>query len=95
MFLSTLLQAVVTEIDPVSGTSLGFGIAELGASLGASLSAMSAALGISRIGSSALESISRQPETADVIRTNMIILAGLIEGVSLFAIVVCLLIVLG
>ncbi len=95
MFLSTLLQAVVTEIDPVAGTSLGFGIAELGASLGASLSAMSAALGISRIGSSALESISRQPETADVIRTNMIILAGLIEGVSLFAIVVCLLIVLG
>ena len=94
MFLTTILQAVANQIDPVTGTSLGFGLAEMGAALGASLSAMSAGLGISRIGSSALESISRQPETADVIRTNMIILAGLIEGVALFAIVVCLLIVL-
>lgn len=95
MFLSIILQAIEAQLDPNSGTSLGFGVAELGASLGAGLAALSAALGISRIGSSALESISRQPETADVIRTNMIILAGLIEGVALFAIVVCLLIVLG
>ncbi len=95
MFLSIFLQTAAEQIVPLSGTSVGFGLAEMGASLGAGLAALSAAVGISRIGSSALESISRQPETADVIRTNMIILAGLIEGVALFAIVLCLLIVLG
>ena len=51
--------------------------------------AIGAALGIGRIGSSAMEAIGRQPEAADKIRTNMIIVAALIEGVALFAVAVC------
>lgn len=67
------------------------GIAKLGAGLGAGIAAIGAGLGIGRIGSSAMESIARQPESTGDIRTNMIIVAGLVEGAALFAIVVCLL----
>lgn len=67
------------------------GITKLGASLGGGLAAIGAGIGIGKIGSSAMEAIARQPETASVIRTNMIIMAGLIEGVALFAVVVCVL----
>ena len=59
----------------------------LGASFGA---ALGAGLGIGKIGSSAMEAIARQPESAGDIRTTMIIVAALIEGVALFAVVVCL-----
>jgi F-type H+-transporting ATPase subunit c len=37
-----------------------------------------------------MEAIARQPESAGNIRTSMIIVAALVEGVSLFAVVVCL-----
>ena len=86
--LAILLQEVaqaVTDLAP---------IAKLGAGLAASIATIGAAMGISRIGSSALESIARQPEAAGNIQTSMIISAALIEGVSFFALVVCLLIVL-
>ena len=36
-----------------------------------------------------MEGIARQPEAAGDIRINMIISAALIEGVALFAVVVC------
>jgi F-type H+-transporting ATPase subunit c len=69
---------------------LGYGVA----ALGAGLAALGAALGIGRIGGSALESIARQPEAAGKIQTAMLIIAALIEVVSLFAAVICLLIAL-
>lgn len=51
-----------------------------------------AAFGISRIGSTALESIARQPEAAADIRSGMLLAAALIEGVAMFAVIVCLLV---
>jgi F-type H+-transporting ATPase subunit c len=66
-------------------------VAKLGAALGASIAAIGAGLGIGRIGSSSMEAIARQPESAGDIRTNMIIVAALVEGVALFAVIVCLL----
>ncbi|WP_302257707.1 ATP synthase F0 subunit C [uncultured Alistipes sp.] len=63
----------------------------IGAALGAALAAIGAGLGIGKIGSAAMEAIGRQPEAAGKIRTNMIIVAALIEGVALFAVVVCFL----
>jgi F-type H+-transporting ATPase subunit c len=63
----------------------------VGAGIGAGLAAIGAGIGIGRIGGSAVESIARQPEIAGDIRTNMIITAALVEGVSLFAVIVCLL----
>lgn len=66
------------------------GLANVGAAFGAAIAAIAAGLGIGRIGGTAMEAIARQPEAAGDIRTNMIISAALIEGVALFAVVVCL-----
>ncbi len=62
----------------------------LSAPIGAAIVVLGAALGIGKIGSSAMEAIARQPEAASDVRMSMIIVAALIEGVALFAIVVCL-----
>ena len=68
------------------------GIAELGAAIGAGLSELGAGFGIGKIGSSAMEAIARQPEAAGDIRSNMIVIAALIEGVAFFGAIVCLLV---
>ena len=80
MLLTILLQ-VAAEL------SLG----KLGAAIGAGLAAIGAGIGIGKIGGSAMEAIARQPEASNDIRTNMIIIAALVEGVALFAVVVCFL----
>jgi F-type H+-transporting ATPase subunit c len=66
--------------------------AMLGAGFGAGLAAIGAGIGVGRIGGSAAESIARQPEAAGIISTNALLLAAFVEGVALFAIVICLLI---
>lgn len=81
MLLSTIL------LQALSGASLG----KLGAAIGASLAVIGAGIGIGKIGASAMEAIARQPESANDIRMNMIIIAALVEGVALFAIVICFL----
>ena len=80
MLLSILLQAAA-----------GLSIGKLGAALGAGLAAIGAGIGIGKIGGSAMEAIARQPESVNDIRPNMIIIAALVEGVALFAVVVCFL----
>lgn len=70
-------------------TALGLGY--LAAGLGASLSVIGAALGIGRLAAAAMEGTARQPAAGGDIRTSMIIAAALIEGATLFAIVVCVL----
>ena len=69
----------------------GAGLGKLGAAFGAAIAVFGAAWGIGKIGASALEAIARQPEAAGDIRMSMIISAALMEGVALFAIVVCFL----
>ena len=71
------------------------GARKLGGSIGAGLVMMGGAAGIGRIGGSAVESMARQPEAAGQISTAMIITAALIEGATLFALVITLLSVLG
>ena len=51
--------------------------------------------GIGNIGGNAVQAIARQPEAGGSIFQNMIIAAALIEGATLFAVVVCLLVALG
>lgn len=62
--------------------------------LAAVLAVFGAAWGIGGIGKSAMDSIARQPEATDGIRASMMIACALIEGATLFAIVVCILAVL-
>ncbi len=68
------------------------GLALLGAGIGAGVVAVGAGIGIGKIGGAAMESIARQPEAGGKIQTAMIISAALIEGVSLFGVIVCLII---
>lgn len=64
----------------------------VGAALGAAIAAVAAAVGIGKISAAACESIARQPEAAGDIKGNTVLTAAFIEGVCLFAVVVCLLI---
>jgi len=84
MLLSTVL------LQALAGASIG----KLGAAIGAGIAAIGAGIGIGKIGSSAMEGIARQPEMAGNIRTSMLIVAALIEGVALFAVIVCMLVLL-
>ena len=74
-----MILAAIDTIQPLAG---------MGAAIGAGLAAIGAGLGIGKIGSSAMEAIARQPEAAGDIRSNMIVIAALIEGVGLFAVIV-------
>ena len=58
---------------------------------GAGLAVVGGGLGIGLIGKGAVESIARQPESAGTISTQMILAAALVEGATLFAVVVALL----
>ena len=73
---------------------LDVALAHFGAAIGAGIAAIAAGIGIGRIGGSAMEAIARQPESTGDIRSNMIVIAALIEGVALLALAICLLAVL-
>lgn len=79
-----MLAQILAEV-----VSLGL----MGAGIGAGVAAIGAGIGIGKIGGSAMEAIARQPEASGKIQTAMIISAALIEGVALFGVLVCLLIV--
>ncbi|MDR3236006.1 MAG: ATP synthase F0 subunit C [Prevotellaceae bacterium] len=80
MLLTSFLQATAE-----------LGLGTLGAALGAGLAAVGAGLGIGKIGGASMDAIARQPEASNTVRMTMIIAAALIEGVALFAVVVCFL----
>jgi len=73
-------------------TSTGYGIMLGLAAVGAGLAIIGAGRGIGQIGGSAVEAIARQPEATGQISQAMIISAALIEGATLFAVVVALLV---
>lgn len=75
----------------MSGILAELALSGLGASIGAGIAAIGAGIGIGKIGASAMEAIARQPEVSGDIRSNMIVIAALIEGVALFAVIVCIL----
>lgn len=84
----TMLAEVVVNLDDKA-----FGL--LGGLLGVGLVVLGAAKGIGQLAGSAVEAIARQPEAGNRIFTTMIIAAALIEGVTLFALIICLLAVMG
>ncbi len=65
-------------------------LAFLAAGFGAGLAILGAGFGIGRLAASAMDGTARQPAAGGDIRTTMIIAAALIEGVTLFALVVCI-----
>lgn len=77
-----LLLATLQE--PAANVSAGLAV------IGAGLAVIGGGLGIGRIGASMAEGIARQPEAYANIQTASIILAALIEGATLFALVIAL-----
>jgi len=73
---------------------LFYGLGWLGAGLGAGLVLIGAGLGIGRLAGTAMEGIARQPEAGGEIRTSMIIAIAFVEGIALFALVICILMAL-
>ena len=69
-------------------------LAFLAAGIGAGLVVIGGGLGIGKLASSAMDASGRQPEAAGAIRTSMIIAAALIEGMSFFGLVICILLAL-
>lgn len=78
--LGTILQAAV--------------LAKVGGAIGAGIVAIAAGIGIGKLAQSTMEASARQPEISGGLRTTAIIIGALIEGVCLFAVIVCLLAVL-
>jgi F-type H+-transporting ATPase subunit c len=69
---------------------LSLALSYLSAGFGAGLAVIGAGLGIGKLAAAAMEGSARQPAASGDIRTSMIIAAALIEGVALFAEVVCI-----
>ncbi|HEX3131712.1 MAG TPA: ATP synthase F0 subunit C [Thermoanaerobaculia bacterium] len=70
------------------------GAGRLGGAIGAGLVLMGGGAGVARVGAAAVESMARQPEVAGTINTAMIITAAMIEGATLFGVVVGMMAVL-
>jgi len=87
--MTNLLLAVQDAItDPVAAKNLN---SLLGAGIGLGLALIGAGIGLGRIGGSAAEAIARQPEAATEIRGISIVIAVLLEGATIIALVFALL----
>ncbi len=86
------MLALLQETATAAVDAQGIGLSNLGKALGAGLTVLGAGIGIGRIGGAMTESMARQPEIAGNIQTAAIILAALIEGAALFALVIAFLI---
>jgi F-type H+-transporting ATPase subunit c len=78
-FLMVLATAVPAFAAAADGAGYGMGLAIVGIGIGIGL-----------VGHSALAGIARQPEQAGAIQGAMFILAGLVEGAGIIALVLCL-----
>jgi ATP synthase F0 subunit c len=84
--LGVAMMVVLATANPlfaVEGAGVGGGI-------GMGLAVVGIGIGIGIVGYAALSGIARQPEQAGAIQGAMFILAGLIEGAGIIALVLCL-----
>jgi len=88
---NTLLAAGALLASPALAHAAEGDITKGVAAIGAGLAVIGGGVGIGLVGKGAVESIARQPEAKGPIGTNMILMAALIEGATLFAVVVAFL----
>ena len=81
-----LTSSILAEVV-IDGTAFGV----FGAVIGCGMIIIGAASGISKIANGATEAIARQPEAGGRIFTSMLLAAAFVEGVTLLALIVCLL----
>ena len=95
MMLAEVASEVPESVQIIHNfDAIAKGLGVLGGVLGAGLIVIGAGKGIGQLAGSAVEAIARQPEAGGRIFTTMIIAAALIEGVTLFALIICLMAVL-
>ncbi|GIK19483.1 MAG: hypothetical protein AMXMBFR77_18920 [Phycisphaerales bacterium] len=82
--LAMAQDSAAVQVAAASTGKIGKGLA----AIGAGIAVLGGGLGIGLIGKGAVESIARQPEASGPIMTNMILCAALVEGATLFAVVV-------
>lgn len=89
VLLLTLLVVLATTAPAFAGPNSG-AYAGLGSGIGMGLAIIGIGVGIGLVGYAALSGIARQPEQAGAIQGAMFILAGLVEGAGIIALVLCL-----
>ena len=73
-----------------AGATMGDGLALIGVGLGIGLALIGAGLGLGRIGGQAAEAIARQPEAVADIRGTALLVAFLMEGATIIAVIMAL-----
>jgi len=89
MWLNML--ATLQEMPEVTAAAARDSYSLLGAALGIGMAIIGAGIGLGRIGGQAAEAIARQPEASGDIRGIAILIAVLLEGVTIIALVFSLL----
>lgn len=84
----TAEETAAQDLALKAAETAGYGT--LGVGIGMGLVIIGAGIGIGRIGGSAVDAIARQPEASGTIATNMLIAAALVEGVSVIALILML-----
>ena len=87
---STLYFTLLIKFSETAKEAIVKAACALGAGLCMGIGAIGPAIGEGNAVGKALEGMARQPEAAGSLQTAMIVSAALIEGATLFAIVVCL-----
>jgi len=92
--LMGLLTLLAAEGSEAATTVFNFGFKEGMAAIGAGLVIIGGGFSIGRLAAATMEGMARQPEAAGDLRQGMILSAALIEGVTLLALIICILAVL-
>jgi F-type H+-transporting ATPase subunit c len=85
------MLSLLGMIQEAGGPEAVNGQALVGQAFGDGVAVIGAGIGIGRIGGNMAESMARQPEIAGQIQTASLVLAVLIEGAAMFALVIALL----
>ena len=84
---TAVVLAFATPSMAADGASSGIWFS---GAIGAGVVILGAGLGMGKLGAAAVESMARQPEVAGNIQTGMLIVAAMLEGATLLALIVCI-----
>jgi F-type H+-transporting ATPase subunit c len=85
------LLAAVQEAAEAAGATGGIDLSTFGVAIGIGMVLIGAGIGLGRIGGQAAEAIARQPEASGEIRGAALLIAVLLEGATIIALVFALL----
>lgn len=84
------LMMLVQQGAEATGASLGDGFALIGVGIGIGFALIGAGIGLGRVGGEASLAIARQPEAAADIRGTALLIAFLMEGATIIAVIMAL-----